>query len=278
MSYYTIFMSIMLVVAIFFNKNIATTKRRRYLWYSLMVLGGSIVELIVGTENCYFTIIELGTGLLFLVFVLKMIVKTKKVYQKNLTEWVLISIFIILSYFLKKNIYDIAKIGWMTISIASIFIYLNMCAIEQSIDGLTKLLNQNNFKNYIPRKKCIVIVFDVNDFKYINDTYGHDFGDVILQNVAEILKETYKKYGKCYRIGGDEFAVILENRLSELENLNAKFIDNIVRKRDDIPAIPNVSYGCSMYIPGVFTFSENIKYADAEMYEHKKAEKAKKEK
>ena len=43
--------------------------------------------------------------------------------------------------------------------------------MEQSIDGLTKLLNQNNFKNYNPKKKCIIIIFDVNNFKYINDTY-----------------------------------------------------------------------------------------------------------
>lgn len=275
MSYYTIFISIMFVIAIIFNKNIITTKRRRYFCFSVLVLVGAVTEFLVGAENCFFTIIELGVDLLLLTFVVRMIIRTKNIYQRNMAEWILIGIFIILSYIFAKTRPDIFEIRWIIISIASTFIYLNMCTIEQSIDGLTKLLNQNNFKNYVPKKRCIVIIFDVNDFKNINDTFGHTFGDEILINIAEIIKNTYGKYGKCYRIGGDEFAVILENKLYYLDKLNSEFIENIQKKRNEIKQIPNISYGCSMFLPRVSTFEENIRYADAEMYKHKKRAKKK---
>lgn len=275
MSYYTIFISIMLVIAIIFNKNIIATKRRRYFYFSVLVLVGAVTEFIVGAENCFFTIIELGVYLLLLTFVVKMIIIAKKIYQINMAEWILIGIFIILSYVFAKTNPNIFEIRWITISIASTFIYLKMCKMEQSIDGLTKLLNQNNFKNYNPKKKCIIIIFDVNNFKYINDTYGHPFGDEVLITVANILMETYKKYGKCYRIGGDEFAVILENKLHYLDKLNSEFIENIQKKRNEMEQLPNISYGCSMFVPKVSTFEENIKYADAEMYKNKKKQKSK---
>lgn len=274
MSYYTIFMSLLLVIAIVFNQNIAKLKKRKYLCLSMLVLLGAVGEVIIGAENRYFIIIELGTGLIILTIVLKMMIKSWKEYQNNMIIWILLVIFIIMSYIFWKEYPYIFKIRWIVISIASIFIYSNMCAIEQSIDGLTKLLNQNAFKNYSPpRKKCIIIIFDVNDFKYINDTFGHLFGDKILENVANILKETYGKYGKCYRIGGDEFSVILENKIEYLDELNTKFIEKIKKKRMEIKELPNISFGYSMYIPKISEFEENIKDADQKMYKYKKEQK-----
>ena len=54
-------------------------------------------------------------------------------------------------------------------------------------------------------------MFDVDDFKQINDRYGHIQGDLCLAGIAECIKKSYANFGYCYRIGGDEFCVLLKN-------------------------------------------------------------------
>ena len=90
---------------------------------------------------------------------------------------------------------------------------------EQAVkDALTDLysrryLNESlkihlyNFKRY--KRVFSILMVDLNDFKMVNDTYGHITGDVVLTNFAKILKKTMRKSDICIRYGGDEFIVIL---------------------------------------------------------------------
>ena len=57
----------------------------------------------------------------------------------------------------------------------------------------------------------MLIVFDVDDFKHVNDVYGHVKGDLCLSIIADCIKKAYAKYGYCYRVGGDEFCGIVIN-------------------------------------------------------------------
>lgn len=175
------------------------------------------------------------------------------------------------------------KTCWLTISVASTFIYIYYNELVQCLDGMTGLLNQKSFSNYLEareneEKKCFIIIMDVNDFKYVNDNYGHEFGDKILIEVSKIIKETYKNYGKCYRMGGDEFAVIMQTGLNQIDTIKEKFISSLEVARLEIPELPHVSWGYSEYIP------ENRKFhslkdakqeADDRMYENKKQFKQK---
>ena len=52
-------------------------------------------------------------------------------------------------------------------------------------------------------------MFDLNDLKKCNDTYGHDYGDQYIMMASEILKKLFALDGKCYRIGGDEFCALV---------------------------------------------------------------------
>ena len=61
----------------------------------------------------------------------------------------------------------------------------------------------------------MLIVFDVDDFKHVNDVYGHVKGDLCLSVIANCIKGAYAQYGYCYRIGGDEFCVLLKNNRNE---------------------------------------------------------------
>lgn len=96
--------------------------------------------------------------------------------------------------------------------------------IESSKDVGTDLINKRMITRYAtdlinskPDYPVTFVVIDLDNFKYVNDTYGHMFGDDVLCKVAEILNEAVAEKGVVGRIGGDEMFVILENIKSENE-------------------------------------------------------------
>lgn len=95
---------------------------------------------------------------------------------------------------------------------------------EAARDSGTGLLNKRAISEYtIERinaggdKAMYLAIMDVDDFKRINDTYGHMFGDQVLSKVSEIIRSVVGQRGKVGRFGGDEFFVLFENILDEAE-------------------------------------------------------------
>ena len=88
-------------------------------------------------------------------------------------------------------------------------------------DSLTELLNRRSFDQILSlyekdRSSFALILADVDVFKQINDTCGHDTGDRILKRVAALLHTTFRSIDYVCRIGGDEFAVIMVDMSREL--------------------------------------------------------------
>lgn len=119
--------------------------------------------------------------------------------------------------------------------------------IEAStLDGLTKLLNRNSFFTQLhdlpaeDLKKGSLFFIDVNRFKEINDNYGHNIGDSVLEIVALRLKHLFREDDVIARFGGDEFVVFtrdssqseslraIEHKLKSNLNLPTRVSDNIV--------------------------------------------------
>ena len=183
-------------------------------------------------------------------------------------------------------IYYEIKTCWITTAVTSLFIYIYYNDFYGCIDGLTGLLNQNSFNEYITNhdnenKKCIIIIMDINDFKIINDTYGHHFGDRVLKTVAIIIKYSYTDFGKCYRMGGDEFAVIIniDKKDVDIDSINRKFIDNLEEARAQKNELPHISYGVTIYKPEnkkTFSLKDAKNEADKRMYNEKQKQKLKK--
>jgi two-component system, cell cycle response regulator len=87
-------------------------------------------------------------------------------------------------------------------------------------DGLTSLNNRRSFDEQLKRamhhanrqrSKVGLIVCDLDKFKVINDTYGHNIGDEVLIHFAQALKESVRDSDSLFRFGGDEFSIIVEN-------------------------------------------------------------------
>ena len=81
-------------------------------------------------------------------------------------------------------------------------------------DMLTGLHNRNAFvgaqDTLTVDTASSYIVMDINHFKWINDTFGHHFGDELIGYIARLVKDAFGSIGTCYRIGGDEFVVICQ--------------------------------------------------------------------
>jgi diguanylate cyclase (GGDEF)-like protein len=89
-----------------------------------------------------------------------------------------------------------------------------------TIDGLTQIFNKRYFLETIEReiarshryrRELSLVMFDIDHFKKVNDSYGHPTGDDVLRRVAAILKASARKIDICARYGGEEFAIVLES-------------------------------------------------------------------
>ena len=116
---------------------------------------------------------------------------------------------------------------------------------EASHDALTGLLNRGAYdmlmKTMDPSHLALVLV-DVDFFKTVNDTYGHDVGDLVLKRVAEILRKSFRSSDLICRIGGDEFVVIMNRMnqsMSPLVKSKVEVMNGILKNPED--GLPPVS-------------------------------------
>ena len=119
-----------------------------------------------------------------------------------------------------------------------------------------------------------IAIIDVNSFKQVNDTYGHNEGDKALVIVASVLKEVSKRNNsEAYRTGGDEFALLIPNCNGDVTSVISDEINFELGKRSNIDNLPyelTVSFGAAMYGENdKYEIKEIVDLADAKMYENK---------
>ncbi|MEA3454245.1 MAG: PAS domain S-box protein [Candidatus Caldatribacteriota bacterium] len=129
------------------------------------------------------------------------------------------------------------------------------------------------------RKKApiLLLYLDVDDFKYINDAFGHQEGDKVLKEAVKLFKSTLREVDSICRIGGDEFLIIFPDSSSKDVPLIKKRINKNLKKSNQKLAKPykiDFSIGISCYDPSnPLSIDELIKIADEDMYGKKKNKK-----
>ena len=175
-----------------------------------------------------------------------------------------------------QNIDNDIKIAWLTVAITMILFYIYYCNMVYQLDVLTELLNRRAFEIHKSslKRKAYILILDVNNFKKTNDTFGHTLGDSCLKTIASVIRKVYKKYGRSYRIGGDEFCVIIDRKFNfsniNIEDLNSNLHEKLSRQRSESEKIPPVAIGYALFDPKTMQISDAIKEADAQMYKNKK--------
>lgn len=169
--------------------------------------------------------------------------------------------------------------SWHSITFSLFLYYFLLSDFDGSFDVLTRLYNRtvyekaaNKLDGRIPYS---IIVIDINNFKEINDTYGHDFGDAVLQKVTSVIRKSFNNGCSCYRVGGDEIHIISrETDLKTLEYQLKYMTNNLEKERRNDSRMPTVSYGYGIYKGEKMTcFKEVHKQADDQMYYFKKMQK-----
>jgi diguanylate cyclase (GGDEF)-like protein len=120
---------------------------------------------------------------------------------------------------------------------------------------------------------CVAII-DIDKFKNINDTYGHDIGDIAIKEVAKILKLNVNEGSLVSRLGGEEFCIVLngyekEEVLTKLEHIREDFENNIIEITPRLSLKYTVSIGATMDLGS--SFEDMIKKADENLYEAKES-------
>jgi diguanylate cyclase (GGDEF)-like protein/PAS domain S-box-containing protein len=136
--------------------------------------------------------------------------------------------------------------------------------LNKSIDKCTEL-----------KQKLAIFFIDIDNFKIINDTYGHSIGDKIINLVAQRLQKNIRKNDTISRIGGDEFIIVIEDVLEQknIEKIASKIMDDFKEplKLEEYLFETTISMGISIFPNNGLDAEELIKQADTAMYSSKNA-------
>lgn len=239
----------------------------------------SIIFIIIGSllltnfiENVFLFLVVIQISLLWF-------------FEPSLTSLI---IFLSGNYNVEENLLLHYSLASMILCIIMIYNSRNTRNVEailnefSMIDPLTKLFNRRylfeNLKTIHDEsirtsKKYIVIIIDIDNFKKINDIYGHDIGDRILELMGNIIKNNIRSYDIGVRYGGDEFVIVLNNADTKYKD---GFINRIKNEFNtysigDKDIQLDFSYGFSDV--SSLSVEETLREADLNMYKNKNSKK-----
>lgn len=229
----------------------------------------------VDAENIYhregWYCIYVATFILSVAYCFVCIVRGNKKYQARFSS-VLMFILCFLTAGIGLQMFNSEiRVDFMCVAIGNLFLYNYHGNVMHQIDITTRLLNRSCYERKIENMKssAYVLIFDINKFKQINDTYGHVVGDRCLKLIAQQIYAVYGKYGSCYRIGGDEFCVIMYRQLNMLDQLNRKFKYAVDHLMESNLQLSGVAVGYAYYDEKKANIKAVIEEADEMMYQNK---------
>ena len=160
------------------------------------------------------------------------------------------------------------------------FVLIRKINIQKDLDDLTGLKNKgcltreiNKYIKSAENNKALFFVLDIDYFKQINDTYGHDEGDIILTQLGAYLKQKFPNDEIVGRFGGDEFILFFKN--IDEAHVADRIAREIVSEVHNLILLPDgkerlsVSMGIAIYHGGEQNYSEIFKKADIALYKTK---------
>ena len=189
------------------------------------------------------------------------------------------------TFYLQSTVFAILIVGVYLILASCCMIYLLSRVMKEkyekekliytsTTDELTRCLNRHAYEEDLnrldPAEEWIYISMDLNGLKQANDSLGHAAGDELLRAATDQMKESFSPYGKVYRIGGDEFAVILTRKVQDFPALLKDFDHRVFQWHGELTGSMAISYGYVFSSEKKWSsIYEITKAADQRMYESK---------
>lgn len=242
--HHTLIYVLMIIGTVYCIKNLRGTKDKQKKWLSHGVLffmffsGAALIVFLFGFSHLYVIIYGMGFAIMIQYMIKLTVYKMLAAYNQSI----------------KTELYK---------SIA----YTDM---------LTDIKNRNAFINEqygsTVNKTTCCIVMDINKLKWVNDTLGHNYGDQLIRRSAKVIYDSFSDIGVCYRIGGDEFAVICQNSDEyDVKNTIKKMKNLISAANSDSEPQISLSCGYAFGGNGITNFTDLFNAADKEMYADKKS-------
>ena len=242
----------------------------------------NISENNIYTRGEYFILYEIGSLSLF-VYSFYLIIRNRKIFERK--YFIALIIFFIpqaAGIAIQSVFYGYTTIMiGMTLSI--LIIYISIQSRSLNTDYLTELNNRRSLDEYVSGKiksstdkdTFIAVMIDIDSFKSINDSFGHELGDLALKDTARILKDSLRRGDFISRMGGDEFIVIIDVHQGQLPDAAVTRIMANLDKFNAGNSRPyqlSVSIGYYMFEPASkMTSKELLRHIDKLMYDNKKS-------
>ena len=255
--------------------------------YALILLLSFSLEVIFNINNDYYTKIHFYVRLIINFFPLCYALGELITYRSLFKKSQVITFFTLPTLFLIGLSLDLffhsARLIWPCITAALLYAYFFMVQSHVSIDPLTETGNRLSFNEFTDKlfrsatgESWAIVMIDMDHFKHINDTLGHQEGDNALGYMAEIIKSCIKKDDFVARYGGDEFVLATkveketaENTIISLMN-EINIVINIFNEREICPFKLAISYGYDVYTAdGKHSIDEFLHHIDNLMYKNK---------
>ena len=189
------------------------------------------------------------------------------------------------SFYLKNNIYAVLIVGIYLVLASCCMVYMLSRVLKEkyekekllytsNTDELTKCFNRHAYETAIHgldlHKEWVYISMDINGLKCVNDSLGHAAGDELICAAADCMKECFQNYGNVYRIGGDEFVIIMTEKTEELQKIIKDFEQKSALWHGELVDSISVSYGYVFSSEKAWNGIYDIaKAADERMYKSK---------
>ncbi|TGE31408.1 GGDEF domain-containing protein [Desulfosporosinus sp. Sb-LF] len=173
--------------------------------------------------------------------------------------------------------------NWIGMMLSLLIVYFNIQDRGLKTDYLTGVYNRRESDGYIQAKirnstgtkSFSAILIDLDEFKSINDRFGHETGDAALKDAVSIIRKSLRLNDFIARVGGDEFVIILDIYSREmLEQAVKRITDNVEKFNKDSPKPYKISFsiGYDIYdINSELKSDEFFNHIDMLMYDHKKS-------
>ena len=267
-------------------------------------LPGLVASVLIGVARLFISVSQAAQNTAATYFILgivlyfvDLIIKNKSIQKRLWVIYGIVMSLISVNFYInviEKNRVFILLLVWVYTALGTIIAYGFAKEIQKNknnaqmleelskIDHLTNISNRYSFDkiimNYHEKKEeYILLLLDIDKFKNVNDTFGHDVGDRVLRQVATTLSNTTIQHAIPCRIGGDEFAILIKGSYARQEIadlikiVKQDILFNEVKVNETESTKIRVSIGSShtMKNKKMLSIEEMYKEADVNLYEDK---------